>query len=40
MICAVWYHMYNFKEMKNTHGKVLLLVKLQASDAEVSLMLQ
>ena len=27
MLCAIWYHLYNFK---NTHGVVLLLVKLQA----------
>ena len=30
MLCAIWYHLYNFKKMKNTHGGVLLLVKLQA----------
>ena len=28
--CAIWYHMHNFKNVKNTHGRVLLLVKLQA----------
>ena len=28
--CAIWYHLYNFKNVKNTHGRVLLLVKLQA----------
>ena len=28
MRCAVWYHLYNLKNMKNTHGGVLLLVKL------------
>ena len=28
--CATWYHLYNFKNVKNTHGGVLLLVKLQA----------
>ena len=27
----IWYHLYNLKNMKNTHGWVLLLVKLQAS---------
>ena len=27
--CAIWYHLYNFKNVKNTHGGVLLLVKLQ-----------
>ena len=31
MLCAIWYHLYNFKNVKNTHGRVLLLVKLQAS---------
>ena len=28
--CEIWYHFYNLKNMKNTHGGVLLLVKLQA----------
>ena len=28
MRCAIWYHLYNLKNMKNTHGGVL--VKLQA----------
>ena len=27
--CAIWYHLYNSKNVKNTHGGVLLLVKLQ-----------
>ena len=27
--CAIWYHLYNLKNEKNTHGGVLLLVKLQ-----------
>ena len=30
MPCTSRYHMYNFKNVKNTHGGVLLLVKLQA----------
>ena len=30
MLCAIWYHFYNLKNVKNTHGRVLLLVKLQA----------
>ena len=30
MRCAIWYFMYNFKNVKNTHGGVLILVKLQA----------
>ena len=29
MFCATWYHLYNLKFVKNTHGGVLLLVKLQ-----------
>ena len=29
MFCAIWYHLYNLKNVKNTHGGVLLLVKLQ-----------
>ena len=27
--CAVWYYSYNLKNVKNTHGGVLLLAKLQ-----------
>ena len=27
MLCAIWYHFYNLKNMKNTHGGMLLLVK-------------
>ena len=30
MRCAIWHHLCNLKNMKNTHGEVLLLVKLQA----------
>ena len=26
---TIWYHLYNFKNVKNTHGGVLLLVKFQ-----------
>ena len=29
MFCAIWYHLYNLKNVKNTHGAVLLLVKLR-----------
>ena len=25
VLCAIWYHSYNFKNLKNTHGGVLLL---------------
>ena len=28
--CAIWYHLYNFKNVKNTHEEVLILVKSQA----------
>ena len=31
MHCAILYHLYNFKSVKNVHGGVLILVKLQAS---------
>ena len=31
MRCAIWYYLYNLKNVENTHGGVLLLVKLQAS---------
>ena len=30
MRCAIWHHLYNLKNVKNTHEGVLLLVKLQA----------
>ena len=30
MLCAIWYQLYNLKNVKNTHGEVLLFVKLQA----------
>ena len=29
-LCPIWYHLYNVKNVKNTHEGVLLLVKLQA----------
>ena len=28
--CAIWYHLYNLKNVKNIHGQVLILVELQA----------
>ena len=31
MLCAIWYHLYNLKNVENTHGGVLRLVKLQSS---------
>ena len=30
MLYAIWYHLYNLKNVKSTHEGVLLLVKLQA----------
>ena len=30
MRCAIWYHLYSLKNVKNTHGGVSILVKLQA----------
>ena len=30
MFCAIWYHFCNLKTVKNTHGGVTLLIKLQA----------
>ena len=30
MLCAIWYHFYNLKNVRNVHEVVLLLVKLQA----------
>ena len=29
---AIWYHLYNFKNVKNIHRGVLLLVMFQALD--------
>ena len=29
VVCAIWYHLYNLKCVKNTHGGVLLLVKVK-----------
>ena len=31
VLCTIWYHLHNFKNVKNTHGGVFNLVKLQAS---------
>ena len=31
VLCAIWYHLHNLKNVKNTYGGVLLLVKLQAT---------
>ena len=27
MLCAIWYHLHNSKDVKNTHGGVLLVLK-------------
>ena len=35
MLCAIWYYLYNLKNVKNTHRAVLILVKLQAYAFEV-----
>ena len=32
MLWAIWHHLYNFKNMKNTHGEVLLLVKFRKNE--------
>ena len=32
MLCAICYRLYNSKKLKNTHGGVLLLVKLQKAE--------
>ena len=34
LLRAIWYHLYNLKNVKNTHGGMLLLVKSQASDTK------
>ena len=28
MLCAIWYHLYNLKNAKSTHGGKLILIKL------------
>ena len=33
VLCTIWYHVHNLKNVKNTHGGVLILVKLQAKPA-------
>ena len=34
--CAIWYHQYNLKAVKNTHERVLLLVKFTKSNTPPS----
>ena len=31
ILCVIFYHVYNLKNMKNTHGEVFFLVKVQYS---------
>ena len=31
MRCAIWSYLYNLKNVKNTEGGILILVKLQAT---------
>ena len=35
-LCAIWYHLYNLQNVKNTHEGVLLLVKLQTTNGTKS----
>ena len=28
-LCAIWYHLYNLKNLKNTHERVLLSVRIR-----------
>ena len=35
MRSVIWYHLYNFKNVKKTHGGMLLLVKLQAFNLQL-----
>ena len=32
--CAIWYYLYNLKNVENTHGEVLILVQLQTKIAK------
>ena len=36
MSYAIWYHLYNLKNVKNTHGAVLLLVKMHAFSLQLN----
>ena len=36
MPCTIWCYMYNLKNVKNTHGEVLLLVKLETTSVKVT----
>ena len=35
-LCAIQFHLYNLKNVRNTHGEVLLLVKLQSEICNAS----
>ena len=35
MRCTIWCHLHDLKNVKNTHGGVLLLVKLQPKSLEL-----
>ena len=37
MRCMIWYHLDNLKNVKNTHGGVLILVKLQAFSLQIKI---
>ena len=37
ILCPIWYHLYNLKNVKNTHRVALLLVKLPATLLKVTL---
>ena len=32
MLCAIWYHLYNIKNMKNTHGSTFSKVPIILGD--------
>ena len=36
MRCTIWYRLHNSKNVKDTHGGVLLLAKLQALDCNLT----
>ena len=36
--CAIWYHLYNFEDVENTHGGVLLLQLQSATLLKVALL--
>ena len=33
--CAIWHHLHNLKNVKDTHGEVLILLESQASSIGV-----